>query len=233
MNGPWLNDRIIGECPSRLRYHRGMGDGAMQSGAILTGHPLHDAKRALRVTMIAARDAIDATTYRAASLHIATTICASPLFAAARTVLLTLPHKSEWDTRPVFVAALAAGKTVALPRVNTTTRMLELHRVNDIGRDIAPGYRGIPEPMDHTPPVGADAVDWILVPGVAFDLSGRRLGYGGGFYDRLLSAVSPQVARIAGAFDLQVVPTVPAAPHDLLVDAIVTERRVLALSGRG
>ncbi len=210
-----------------------MGDGAMQSGAILTGHPLHGAKRALRVTMIAARDGIDATTYRAASLRIAEAICAAPSFAAARTVLLTLPHQSEWDTRPVFVAALAAGKTVVLPRVNTTTRMLELHRVTDIERDVAPGYRGIPEPMNHTPQVGAGAIDWILVPGVAFDLSGRRLGYGGGFYDRLLSAVSSQVARIAGAFDLQVVPTVPAAPHDLRVDSIVTERRVIALSGRG
>lgn len=227
-----MNEGIIGERPSRLRYHRGMGDGAMQSGAILTGHPLHDAKRALRMTMIAARDAIDPETHRAASLHIAAAIGASSAFAAARSVLLTLPHQSEWDTRPVFVAALAAGKTVALPRVNTATRMLELHRVTDIGRDVAPGYRGIPEPMNHTPTVDAADIDWILVPGVAFDLSGRRLGYGGGFYDRLLSQVSPQVARIAGAFDLQVVPTVPAAPHDLLVDAIVTEQRTLALSRR-
>jgi len=210
-----------------------MGDGAMQSGAILTGHPLHDAKRALRVTMIAARDAIDAEAHREASLRIAAAICASSAFAAARSVLLTLPHKSEWDTRPVFIAAFAAGKTVALPRVNMATRMLELHCVTDIGQDVAAGYRGIPEPLDHTPPISAAAIEWILVPGVAFDLTGRRLGYGGGFYDRLLSQVTPQVPRTAGAFDLQIVPVVPAAPHDLKVDAIVTEQRTLALPGRG
>ena len=218
---------------ARLRYHHGMGDGSMHSDAILTGHPLHDAKRALRVTMIAARDAIDVETHRAASLHIAQGICVSAEFAAARSVLLTLPHKSEWDTRPVFVAALAAGKTVTLPRVNPVTRMLELHRVTDIDRDVGTGYRGIPEPRAHTPQVGAATIDWILVPGVAFDHTGRRLGYGGGFYDRLLSQVAQTVPRIAGAFDLQVVPTVPAAPHDLRVDAIVTEQRVLALPGRG
>ncbi len=205
----------------------------MHSGAILTGHPLHDAKRALRVSMIAARDAIDPGTHHAASLHIAQAVCASTAFAAARSVLLTLPHKSEWDTRPVFAAAFAAGKTVVLPRVNAGTRMLELHRVTDIVRDVGAGYRGIAEPLNHAPMVDAAVIDWILVPGVAFDLSGRRLGYGGGFYDRLLSQVARGVPRIAGAFDLQVVPSVPAAPHDLKVDSIVTEQRVLVLPGRG
>ena len=210
-----------------------MGDGSMQSGGSLSGHPLHGAKRALRLTMIAARDGITADEHRTASLRIADTICESPAFAAARCVLLTLPHKSEWDMRPVFVAALAAGKTVVLPRVNTVTRMLELHRVVDLARDVGVGYRGIPEPLAPTPLINTASIDWILVPGVAFDLIGRRLGYGGGFYDRLLSHMAQHVPRIAGAFDLQVVPEVPAAPHDLKVDRIVTERRDLALTGRG
>ncbi len=66
-------------------------------------------------------------------------------------------------------------------------------------------------------------IDWVLVPGVAFDAAGRRLGYGGGYYDRLLPLVPPSTPRVAGAFDLQIVPRVPAAPHDLTVDAVVTE----------
>ena len=70
-----------------------------------------------------------------------------------------------------------------------------------------------------------DAIDWVLVPGVAFDRDGRRLGYGGGYYDRLLPLLSPRAARVAGAFDLQIVDRVPAAPHDVAVDAIVTEIR--------
>ncbi|MEP7328593.1 MAG: 5-formyltetrahydrofolate cyclo-ligase [Betaproteobacteria bacterium] len=210
-----------------------MDDGLTQPSGSLTGHPLHDAKRALRVTMIAARDSIGDDEHRAASLRIANAICATPAFAAARCVLLTLPHKSEWDMRPVFTAALAAEKTVVLPRVNTGIRMLELHRVTDLTRDVGTGFRGIPEPLEYMPRVGTKAIDWILVPGVAFDLTGRRLGYGGGFYDRLLSQVSADVPRIAGAFDLQVVNDVPAAPHDLKVDRIVTERRDIALTGRG
>jgi 5-formyltetrahydrofolate cyclo-ligase len=233
MDAPWLNAAIIGECTAGLRYHPGMANGSTQSGSTLTGHPLHDAKRAMRVAMLAARDALGADAHRDASSRIAQTICASATFVAARAVLVTLPHKSEWDTRPVFDAALAAGKAVVLPRVNAGTRMLDLHRVTDIQREVAAGYRGIPEPLPDTPRIDAAAIDWILVPGVAFDLTGRRLGYGGGFYDRLLSQVAEDVPRIAGAFELQVVPAVPAAPHDLKVDSIVTEQRFLAMPGRG
>jgi 5-formyltetrahydrofolate cyclo-ligase len=70
-------------------------------------------------------------------------------------------------------------------------------------------------------------VDWMLVPGVAFDGTGRRLGYGGGFYDRLLPLLAPDAVCAAGAYELQLVDEVPAAPHDLTVDVIVTEARTL------
>jgi len=191
------------------------------------GPRLHDAKRALRVRMIAARDGLDPPTRAAASQAIAARVQALPSFADARCILLTLPFRSEWDTRPLFDVAHATGKTVALPRVNPATRMLDLHAVQDIERETAPGYRGIPEPSVALPAVDVRAIDWVLVPGVAFDIGGRRLGYGGGYYDRLLALLVPGARRIAGAFDLQVVAHVPAAPHDLVVEAIVTETRML------
>jgi 5-formyltetrahydrofolate cyclo-ligase len=75
-------------------------------------------------------------------------------------------------------------------------------------------------------------VDWMLVPGVAFDRTGRRLGYGGGYYDRLLPLLGPDAVCAAGAYELQLVDEVPAAPHDLTVDVIVTEARTLAVRDR-
>ena len=189
---------------------------------------LREAKRELRAQVLSKRDGMPAQTRAAASLAIAAALTARDDFAAAQMLLLTLPFGSEWDTRPIVAAARARGKTVAVPRVNVSTRMLDLGSVTDIERDVAPGYHGIPEPRAHCVPIDVAAIDWILVPGVAFDLAGRRLGYGGGYYDRLLPSLRPDAARIAGALELQVVAQVPAAPHDLTVDVIVTERRTIS-----
>jgi 5-formyltetrahydrofolate cyclo-ligase len=196
----------------------------------LTGTALHEAKRAMREQVIGLRDAIAPAVHAAASQEIARRLCALPSFADARCPLLTLPFRSEWDTHPLFAIALAEGKTVALPRVNGATRMLDLYEVRDLARDTAPGYRGIREPDPSLPRVDIRAVDWVLVPGVGFDAAGRRLGYGGGFYDRLLALMPPGTPRVAGAFDVQLVPVVPAAPHDLLVDTLATESQLLAIA---
>ncbi len=191
------------------------------------GPALREAKLALRREVLAARDALPAARRAAAAAAIVVRLAALPSFAAARCVLLTLPFRSEWDTRDLVRAGIAAGKIVAVPRVDAAARMLELRAILDPDADAEPGHHGIPEPRRGCPRIEPAAIDWVLVPGVAFDAAGRRLGYGGGYYDRLLPLVPAASPRIAGAFDLQVVPQVPAAPHDLGVDAIVTESRSL------
>ena len=196
------------------------------SGA-LSGPALREAKRALRERILAARDARAADARSAESAAIAERIAGLASFRNAGCVVLTLPFRSEWDTRALLHDALGRRATVALPRVNQATRMIELHRVRDAQADVAEGYRGIPEPLASLPRVEAADIEWILVPGVAFDLRGRRLGYGGGYYDRLLPLLPPRASRIAGAFDLQLVPELPAAPHDLSVHAIATPMRLV------
>jgi 5-formyltetrahydrofolate cyclo-ligase len=193
----------------------------------LTGVALHEAKRALRTQMIAARDLLDPDFRATASQAIAERLRALPSFAASSVVLVTLPFQSEWDTRSFAEAVLASGKKLVVPRVNGSTRMLELHAVADIGH-VSAGYRGIPEPLPTAPRVEATAIDWVLVPGVAFSAEGSRLGYGGGYYDRLMITLSRAAARIAGAFDAQITAHIPAAAHDLCVDLVVTESRTLA-----
>jgi 5-formyltetrahydrofolate cyclo-ligase len=189
---------------------------------------LRDAKRALRARVLSKRDSMPLEERAAAARTIVAALAGRADFAAARTLLLTLPFGSEWDTLPLVVAARAHGKTVAVPRVNAKTRMLDLGAVTDIACDVADGYRGIPEPRSHCASVEVAAIDWVLVPGVAFDLVGRRLGYGGGYYDRLLPSLRPDATRIAGAFEVQIVDQVPASAQDLEVDTVVTEARTIS-----
>ncbi|MEO8304289.1 MAG: 5-formyltetrahydrofolate cyclo-ligase [Betaproteobacteria bacterium] len=193
------------------------------------GVALREAKLALRRVILARRDAQPAEVHAASSRSIVARIAALPRFASAKAVLLTLPFRAEWDTRPLVRAALAAGKTVVVPRVDAQSRMLDLHSIGDPERDVVAGLQGIPEPLPDRPRIPRDAIDFVVVPGVAFDYKGRRLGYGGGYYDRLLPLLSPRAARVAGAFELQLVDLVPAAPHDIAVDAIVTELRTLVI----
>ena len=210
-----------------MRYHSRMPQSGSGRADAPHGAALYEAKLALRREVLARRDALPADMRSAASAAIAGRVAALPEFAAASAVLLTLAFRSEWNTHPLVRAALAAAKTVVVPRVDRQTRMLELHSIADPDRDVVPGHLDIPEPRADRPQVSRDAIDFVLVPGVAFDLEGRRLGYGGGYYDRLLPLLAPRAARVAGAFDVQIVERVPAAPHDARVDAIVTESRTV------
>ena len=181
----------------------------------------------LREAIVAARDAMNADERARASRAIAERIGALDAYSHARAVLAFLPYRSEWDATLVVRDALAAGKIVAAPRVDPAARMLRPLRIASLERDVEAGYRGIPEPRARCAMVPLERFDVVLVPGIAFDVHGRRLGYGGGYYDRLLPLLPASSTRIAGAFELQVADSVPTAPHDTGVDWIVTERRTI------
>lgn len=128
---------------------------------------------------------------------------------------------TEIPTQPMVHALLASARRVLMPFVDGARMRAAVVEAPD---DLAPGSRGIPEPLD---PVAVDPGPdvAVLVPGVAFDEHGRRLGYGGGFYDSFL-ATTPAL-RIGVCFDCQIVAEVPVESHDLPVRVIVTERRVI------
>ncbi|MDR2173089.1 MAG: 5-formyltetrahydrofolate cyclo-ligase [Burkholderiales bacterium] len=187
------------------------------------------AKQEMRHRVLALRDGLSVDEHAAHSRCIAQRIAALPSFANARTVLLFHSFGSEWNSVLLVQEALQSGKTVVLPRVLSskgTSRQMALQTVENIARDTAPGTRGILEPLPERPVVSPETIDWILVPGVAFTPRGERLGYGGGFYDRLLPQIPKHVPRIVGAFDVQIVDALPVDSHDCSVDAVYTERRV-------
>ena len=185
---------------------------------------LRSAKKALRASVIARRDALDAETRNRDSRIITAKLLALPQYRAAGVVCAYASFGSEFDTAAFCSDVIAAGKRLLLPRINRAERMLELGEVKNLGGDLVAGVWGIREPAERCPVVPPSAVEFLLVPGVAFTAPGERLGYGGGFYDRLLAGLNAKTPRVAAAFVLQVVDTIPTGPNDQRVHLIVTEQ---------
>jgi len=181
-------------------------------------------KAALRKYILASRDALAQHARQAASRAITEKLLASPAYRAARVVMAYMSFGSEFDSAALLADVRAAGKQLALPRVDRARREIEVCLVGDPERDLKPGVWGIREP-DPGVCAAADlaAIDFVLVPGVAFDARCERLGYGGGFYDRLLARLPGRPARIAAAFDVQIVASLPTGPGDRRVGAVLTE----------
>lgn len=134
---------------------------------------------------------------------------------------------SEIDTLPLLLAVLEGGKTLLLPKVNPAAGALEVYEVKNIESDLRAGVWGILEPVPEICVCRAPSQqELILVPGVAFDRQGGRIGYGRGYYDKLLAScrgVNHFPRAIAAAFETQVVDAIPMEPHDVRIDMLVTE----------
>ena len=156
-----------------------------------------------------------------------------PGWAAARTVLLyASAFPEEIETGPILAIALELGKTIVLPRVDPIERRLRLHPVGDPRTDLSPGVLGIPEPRSSLPEVAPEAIDWALIPGLAFDGRGFRLGRGAGHYDRLLPRLRLDCPCWAIALTCQVVEGFPVEPHDVALDGVLTPDRTIRGVGR-
>jgi 5-formyltetrahydrofolate cyclo-ligase len=141
----------------------------------------------------------------------------------SKAVLFFAPLPGELDIWPLLDDALAAGKIVALPRFNAEASGYISCRIQNPAGDLQTGRYGIREAAVHCPPIGLNRLDLILVPGVAFDLCGRRLGRGRGFYDQLLAFVRGTTCGVA--FDEQIAGEIPVEPHDVAVNCILTPTR--------
>ena len=189
------------------------------------------AKGELRRTAAAARGAVRnrAEASAAACGHLA----ALPACREADTVLWYVAMPRELDTAPAIEAALAGGRQrVAVPWCDGDA--LSLWRLESMA-ELEPGTWGIPEPpaslrSDPGRRIAPEALDFVVVPGLAFDRRGRRLGHGRGYYDRLLART--RAFRAGLCYEAQVFPDVPAGPRDVPMDWVVTERGTVAVPRR-
>ena len=143
-------------------------------------------------------------------------LAASPAYQAAKTIYGYLPYNQEVRTIPMLRQALADGKRVAVPKVYG--EQMKFIYLEDLSQ-VAKGYAGIPEPIADGP-VAQDETALVLMPGLAFDPQGHRIGYGGGFYDKFLSA-EPNHPTLALCYDFQVLPRLDTEAHDIPVDTVL------------
>jgi 5-formyltetrahydrofolate cyclo-ligase len=144
-----------------------------------------------------------------------------PVWRRSRGVLAFHPLDGEPDLRPVLETALRQGKVLALPRFQPAAGIYGAARVSNLDADLVTGRFGVLEPRPECPEATTNQLDLALIPGVGFDLTGGRLGRGGGFYDRLLRGW-PGTLTCGVAFDWQLAVAIPMDPHDVAMDSLLT-----------
>ncbi|OGS94086.1 MAG: 5-formyltetrahydrofolate cyclo-ligase [Gallionellales bacterium RIFCSPLOWO2_02_FULL_57_47] len=189
-------------------------------------------KQAIRKNVLMLREQLSPDTRALYSAAISGRLLRLPEYREADTVLGYMNFGAEFASELWITQVLAEGKRLVLPKVNHHTNQLDLYRVEDMENQLAAGLWGIREPItERCERLGRlDEVEFALLPGVAFARDGARLGYGKGFYDRLLAQMMHRPALVAAAFALQIVEQIPQEPTDIKVEWIVTEQETIACS---
>ena len=146
-----------------------------------------------------------------------------PVFQQAQTIMFYVSVRGEVNTFPMMEKAIEFKKRVDVPVIRKETRHLIPVEITSL-RELIPGPYGIPEPpFDEAHALRPEDLDLVLVPGVAFDHAGNRLGRGAGYYDRFLSALPSTTPVLGLGYDLQIVPGIPGLePHDRRVTTVLT-----------
>lgn len=173
-------------------------------------------KKTLRSEIRAKKRAMTAQEIEEKSAALAKAFYETPEYKEAKTIYGYLPYNQEVRTTRMLSRALADGKRVAVPKVYGDTMKFIL--LSDLTQ-VAKGYAGIPEPVADGP-VAADPTALVLMPGLAFDPEGHRLGYGGGFYDKFLAA-EPDHPTLALCYDFQMLPHLDTENYDIPVDRVL------------
>ncbi len=184
---------------------------------------MHPHKEEIRRRILQQRSALTHLQVQQGGDAVRRRLMETDLYDQAQRIGCYVSVKSEVDTHGFIEAALSAGKRVAVPR--TRRQGLMVHQEIQTLADLRPAPFGLLEPTgsDH-PEIPPADFDLIIVPGLAFDRRGNRIGFGAGYYDRFLARVT--ASKIGLAYDFQILDHLPSDPHDIRLDLLVTEREI-------
>lgn len=182
-------------------------------------------KKELRKKVLSVRNRLSNAELGFKSEEIKKKLFARADFRLKCNIMFFLTFGKEVRTEAMVRESLAQGKKIIVPKTDRQNNALILSWLQDYDKDLAPGIWDIPEPHAASlRPVKPEEVDLVIVPGVAFDRDGNRLGYGGGYYDRFFTRLRKGVPLIALAFDCQIVEYIPTGRFDKKIDCLITEK---------
>ncbi|TCO73130.1 5-formyltetrahydrofolate cyclo-ligase [Marinisporobacter balticus] len=185
-------------------------------------------KKNIRQEILKKREVLSLDQVDAKSQTIFHQLTTLDFYKSAKTVMIYIDFRNEVKTHCIIEDLLKSNKNVIIPISVPTTKEMILSQLLDPKEELVKGTYGILEPKErYIRKVDPAILDLIIIPGVAFDRKGYRIGYGGGYYDRFLDKISEATPSIALSFDLQIVDKVPNDSFDYPVDYIITETQIL------
>lgn len=186
-------------------------------------------KARIRKAILAKRASQPASESLRKSYKIKQKLFSLPEFKESSKAVFYMALPQEVQTKDMVREAIGLGKKIILPRIAPAGDTLMLSEVKDIEEELKMGSFGILEAKEEFyRPVALTEVNLIILPGVVFDLQGHRIGFGKGFYDKLLCKANQPIFTIGLAFDFQLIPKIPALRHDVKMGKIITEKRIIS-----
>lgn len=180
-------------------------------------------KRQIRTEILERRNMLTAEEREKAEVTILKSLSTLSEFENANTIASFVSFRNEIEMQTINQSILSSGKKLVLPLIDMTLKTMHFHQVDNLESLVKNSY-GIlePNPEEH-PQVPFEDIELVLTPGVAFDLFGYRLGYGGGFYDRFFTSLKKAIPSIGIAFECQVVSKLPTDAYDQKIQKLLTE----------
>lgn len=180
-------------------------------------------KSEYRNHIIKKRDALSLSEKNKKDDDIYKIIINSDLFIRSKVLFIYISFGNEVNTHKIIQYALDMGKEVCVPKVISRLKGMRALKITDL-KELEISSYGILEPKDNSQEILLENMDLAIIPGLAFDLKGGRLGYGGGFYDRFFSDTNIDIRKIALAYEFQLLDGLPLEEHDITIDGIITEK---------
>lgn len=195
---------------------------------MLIMNSITEQKKSIRKLIMEKKNQLSSDYIFKSSREITKTLIGTSAFQTANTVMCYLSFGKEVDTEMIIAQCFKEGKTVLIPVIlkkEDGTSYMEASQLIDPESDLAPGIMGILEPKSHTIRIrDPKIIDLVIIPGLAFDEKGNRLGYGAGYYDYFLERIREDCNQIAITYSFQLLEKIPTQEHDKKIRNIITER---------